>query len=62
MKDSVKKEFEEKTKTATDAVKCVQSGDVVYIGTCTSTSYHLARALDDMFVVKISQTLLSIVP
>lgn len=47
MKDSVKKEFEEKTKTATDAVKCVQSGDVVYIGTCTSTSYHLARALDE---------------
>lgn len=47
MKDSVKKEFDEKTKTATDAVKCVQSGDVVYIGTCTSTSYHLARALDE---------------
>ena len=45
MKDSVKKLFDEKMMTCDEAVKCIKSGDTVYIGTASSTCYELARAL-----------------
>ena len=45
MKDSLKKLFDEKLVTPDEAVQCIRSGQTVYIGTCTSTCYELARAL-----------------
>jgi acyl-CoA hydrolase len=38
-------EYEQKVKTADEAVKLVESGEKVYVGTCSSVSYELMRAL-----------------
>ena len=40
-----KKEYQEKLRTAEDAVKVVRSGDRVYIGTASSIAYRLVDAL-----------------
>ncbi|MCC8193787.1 MAG: acetyl-CoA hydrolase [Deltaproteobacteria bacterium] len=45
MKEALKKQFQEKTVSADEAVKLVKNGDVVYVGTCTSTAYALCGAL-----------------
>lgn len=45
MKDSIQKIFDDKLVSADEAVQCVKSGQNVYLGTCTSTAYELARAL-----------------
>lgn len=45
MRYSIKEEFQRKIVSAEEAVQCVKSGQTVYIGTCTSTAYELARAL-----------------
>ena len=45
MHDFMISEYQSKLKTAEEAVKVVQSGDRVYIGTATSTAYVLAEAL-----------------
>lgn len=45
MKDSIKQLFQDKMTTPEEAVKCVKSGDTVFIGTFTSIPYALNRAL-----------------
>ena len=45
MNPEIEKILNEKTVTPDEAVKCIKDGDVVYIGTCTSTPYELSRAL-----------------
>ena len=48
MTDSNWKEiYRQKLTTASEAVKCVKSGDDVYIGTASSTAYGLCRALGE---------------
>lgn len=42
-----KQEYEEKCTTPQEAVKIIESGDSVYIGTCTSTAYALCHALGE---------------
>lgn len=41
------KEYQQKIRTAEEAVKVVNSGDRVYVGTCTSVAYILGNALAD---------------
>ena len=45
MTQEIERILKEKTVTADEAVKCIKDGDIVYIGTCTSTPYELSRAL-----------------
>ena len=40
-----KKEYQEKLRTAPEAVKAVRSGDRIYIGTASSIAYRLVEAL-----------------
>lgn len=40
-----KKEYQEKLRTASEAVKAVRSGDRIYIGTASSIAYRLVEAL-----------------
>ena len=40
-----KKEYQQKITTAREAVKCVRSGDSVYVGTASSFAYNLLDAL-----------------
>ena len=40
-----KKEYNEKTTTQKEAVKCVKSGDRIYAGTASSVAYGLLDAL-----------------
>ena len=39
--------YQDKIKTAAEAVKCVKSGDRVYVGTASSFAYELMDALWD---------------
>lgn len=41
----MKKVFDEKKMTASEAVRLIQSGDKVYVGTCSSVAYSLMDAL-----------------
>ncbi|MCR4709122.1 MAG: acetyl-CoA hydrolase [Clostridiales bacterium] len=45
MNPEIERILKEKIVTADEAVKCIKDGDIVYIGTCTSTPYELSRAL-----------------
>ena len=45
--DNWKLEYEKKLTNPEEAVKCVHDGDVVYVGTCTSTAYALCDALGE---------------
>ncbi|MCR4712727.1 MAG: acetyl-CoA hydrolase [Clostridia bacterium] len=47
MTDELKKLFAEKTMTAAEAAALVKDGDTVYIGTCTSVAYEIARKLGE---------------
>lgn len=40
-------EFEQKTVTPAEAAGCIESGDTVYIGTCSSVAHVLCEALAD---------------
>lgn len=41
------KEYNQKKCTAREAVRRVQSGDRIYVGTCTSMAYRLCQALEE---------------
>lgn len=45
MNEALKQEFINKTTTADEAVKLVNSGDTVFLGACTSLAYALCEAL-----------------
>ena len=45
MNELLKTEFENKTKTVAEAVRLINNGDIVYIGTCSSVAYDLLQAL-----------------
>lgn len=45
MKTEIRKLYEEKVTSPEEAVKCVKSGDTVYVGTCSSVPYALCEAL-----------------
>lgn len=47
MDEKIRKIYSDKLVSKQEAVSYVKSGDRVYIGTCTSTAYGLARALGD---------------
>ncbi|MDD6042577.1 MAG: acetyl-CoA hydrolase/transferase C-terminal domain-containing protein [Eubacteriaceae bacterium] len=47
MNKDLQTEFKQKTVTAAEAVKCIKSGDRVYIGTCSSVAHLLCEALGE---------------
>ncbi len=47
MREEIRREYEARLTTAAEAVKCVKSGDNVFIGTCSSAAGDLSDALAD---------------
>ena len=47
MKEEAMREYQARLTTAAEAVKCVKSGDNVFIGTCSSAAGDLCDALAD---------------
>lgn len=47
MKENVKALYDTKLTTPAEAVKCIRSGDTVYVGTCSSVAYALCDALGE---------------
>ena len=45
MNEQLTREFKEKTTSAQQAVRLINNGDIVYIGTCSSVAYGLLEAL-----------------
>ena len=45
MQPSLAAEYRAKLRTPQEAVRCVKSGDTVYIGCCSSVAYALCEAL-----------------
>lgn len=47
MREDLRRLFEQKTITASEAAERVSDGQIVYIGTCSSVAYGIARAIAD---------------